>query len=186
MARLYRPCKVICDPAQLVNWMQRLRRAGVHVEPYIFTQPSVGKLALGLLLAIRNRTVAIPNDPALLDELSNVRLHRERRPAFSAWTPPRRRGTTTVPSAWPSLSTTSSDGRPRGRFHRIREARHRRARRPRGRHDRWQRAIARTQRAIERAEQMAAKRQRPRSRALLLPETRPCRYCGEAAPEHTA
>jgi hypothetical protein len=46
-----------------------------------------------------------------------------------------------------------------------------------------QRAIARTQRAIERAEQMAAKRQRPRCEHIYTPETRLCRYCNEPAPE---
>jgi hypothetical protein len=72
--------------------MQRLRRARVHVEPYVFTQPSVGKLALSLMLAIRNRALAIPNDPALLGEITNIRLHERTTPGTFRMDPAEAKG----------------------------------------------------------------------------------------------
>jgi hypothetical protein len=86
----------------MVNSMHRLRRAGVHLEPHFFTQPSVGKLALSLMLAIHNRALAIPSDPALLGELANIRLHERTTPGTFRMDPPRRRGATGL-CPWPSV-----------------------------------------------------------------------------------
>jgi hypothetical protein len=76
----------------MVNSMHRLRRAGVHVEPHIFTQPSVGKLALSLMLAIHSRALAIPSDPALLGEFANIRLHGRTTPGTFRMDPAEAKG----------------------------------------------------------------------------------------------
>jgi hypothetical protein len=183
MARLYRPCKVICDPAQLVNSMQRLRRAGVHVEPYIFTQPSVGKLALSLMLAIRNRVLAIPNDPALLDELANIRLHEGTTPGTYRMDPNSAKGhdDRAVSLALCVHAIVDQADQGAGFLEYMRRTVAERDD-PVAAMSASQRAIARTQRAIERAEQMAAKRHPRCPGHSFIPETRLCRYCGEAAP----
>ena len=54
--------------------MQRLRTQGVRVVEFSFTAGSVGKLAVGLHNALRNRALALPNDDDLIDELTNVRI----------------------------------------------------------------------------------------------------------------
>jgi hypothetical protein len=187
LARLYRPCKVICDPAQMVNSMQRLRRAGVHVEPYIFTQPSVGKLALSLMLAIRNRVLAIPNDPALLDELANIRLHEGTTPGTFRMDPNSAKGhdDRAVSLALCVHAIVDQADQGAGFLEYMRRTVADRDD-PVAAMSAGERAIERTQRAIERAEQMAAKRQRPRCEHLYIPETRRCRYCDEPAPEHAA
>jgi len=54
--------------------MERLRSRGVHTVEYTFTQRSVGVLGNLLYQLLRARTLALPDDPALLEELANVRL----------------------------------------------------------------------------------------------------------------
>lgn len=70
----YNRAQVVFDPHQAIDLTQRLSRAGVRVEKFDFTQASVGRLALALFEALRNRTLALPDDEDLLDELRNVRL----------------------------------------------------------------------------------------------------------------
>ncbi|HEY1636461.1 MAG TPA: hypothetical protein VGF64_17005 [Acidimicrobiales bacterium] len=41
---------------------------------FTFSQQSVGRIASALHLSIRDHTLALPDDAALLDELANVRL----------------------------------------------------------------------------------------------------------------
>jgi hypothetical protein len=53
---------------------QRLRERGVFVDEFTFSQQSVGRLALTLHNLIKEHALAIPDDPELIDELSNVRL----------------------------------------------------------------------------------------------------------------
>lgn len=65
---------VVLDPWQAVGLTQRLRRRGLHVEEFTFSNASVGRLAATLHLLLRNRALALPDDPELLDELANVRL----------------------------------------------------------------------------------------------------------------
>jgi phage terminase large subunit-like protein len=62
------------DPSQGLQMMQGLKRAGLRVQEFSFGPTSVGKLATTLLNLIRERTLALPEDPELLDELRNVRL----------------------------------------------------------------------------------------------------------------
>jgi phage FluMu gp28-like protein len=70
----YKQATVIYDPHQAVLLAQQLARRGVHVRRFDFTSTSVGRLALSLYRALRERQLALPDDPELLDELANVRI----------------------------------------------------------------------------------------------------------------
>jgi phage FluMu gp28-like protein len=65
---------LVVDPWQAVGMAQRLRERGVFVEEFVFSQSSVGRLALTLHNLIKEHALAIPDDAALIDELANVRL----------------------------------------------------------------------------------------------------------------
>jgi hypothetical protein len=81
VAAEYHGASVVFDPHQAIDLTQRLARLGVRTAKYDFTASSVGRLALALYQALRNRTLSIPNDPELIDELLNVRL-RETSPGI--------------------------------------------------------------------------------------------------------
>lgn len=68
--------RAIVDPHQAVLIAQEARAAGVGVDEFPFTSSSVGRLALSLHQAIRNRRIALPDDETLLDELAGVRLRK--------------------------------------------------------------------------------------------------------------
>jgi phage terminase large subunit-like protein len=72
-ARAYR-ARIICDPWQSVGLMQRLAARGLPAEEFAFSASSVGRLAATLFTAIRDHTLAMPDDQELLDELAHVRL----------------------------------------------------------------------------------------------------------------
>lgn len=72
-ARAYR-APVRIDPWQAIGLAQRLRSRNIDVREWAFTAQSVGRLALNLHLLLREHRLALPDDPALLDELANVRL----------------------------------------------------------------------------------------------------------------
>jgi phage terminase large subunit-like protein len=72
--RTYRGARVVYDPFQAVGSMQRLRARGIQVEEFTFSSASVGRLASTLHLLLRNRRLALPDEPELLEELANVRL----------------------------------------------------------------------------------------------------------------
>jgi phage terminase large subunit-like protein len=74
VAKEYNGATVVFDPHQAIELTQRLARRGARVIKFDFTAASVARLALALYEALRNRTLAIPNDPDLLDELGSVRL----------------------------------------------------------------------------------------------------------------
>jgi len=65
---------VVIDPWQAVGIAQRLRGRGIVVREYTFTPSSVGRLASTLHLLLRDRALALPDDPELIDELAHVRL----------------------------------------------------------------------------------------------------------------
>ena len=65
---------VVTDPWQAVGMAQRLRTGGVRVSEFTFSSALTGRLASTLHLLLRNRALALPDDPDLLDELANVRL----------------------------------------------------------------------------------------------------------------
>ena len=73
-ARRYNRARVRFDPYQALHLAQRLKRRGITVQEFTFSQSSVGKLATTLLQLIRERSLALPDEPELLDELRNVRL----------------------------------------------------------------------------------------------------------------
>lgn len=73
-SRSYRRAPVRFDPWQAAGSMQRLQARRVPVEEYVFAPASVGRLAVTLLTLVRERALALPDDPELLDELANVRL----------------------------------------------------------------------------------------------------------------
>jgi hypothetical protein len=73
-ASRYNRASVRFDPYQAVHLAQRLKRKGLHVSEFVFSASSVGKLANVLLQLIREHSLAIPEEPELLDELRNVRL----------------------------------------------------------------------------------------------------------------
>lgn len=73
-ARRYRGARVRFDPYQAVHLAQRLKRRGIPTEEFTFSQASVGKLATLLLQLVRDRSLALPDDAELIDELRNVRL----------------------------------------------------------------------------------------------------------------
>ena len=66
--------RVVTDPWQAAGLAQRLRVRGVQVEEFTFSAASVGRLGSTLHVLLRNRALALPNDPRLLDELGSVRL----------------------------------------------------------------------------------------------------------------
>jgi phage terminase large subunit-like protein len=74
VSREYNRGKVVIDPYQAIGIAQDLKRAGLSVEEFPFTVASNGRLANTLHLLLRNRTISLPDDPDLIDELSRVRL----------------------------------------------------------------------------------------------------------------
>jgi hypothetical protein len=73
-SRVYNRAPLRYDPFQAIGLAQDLTRAGVSAEPFTFSSASVGQVATALHNAIRDRALALPDDPGLLDELGNVRL----------------------------------------------------------------------------------------------------------------
>lgn len=70
----YGHARIRLDPWQAVGLAQRLRDQGVTVEEWAFTALSVGRLGATLHLLLRDRRLALPDDPGLLVELATVRL----------------------------------------------------------------------------------------------------------------
>ena len=58
----------------VVELTQRRSKRGVRCEQFIFSAQSVGRLTLTLYQLLRARSLALPQDDELLDELANVRL----------------------------------------------------------------------------------------------------------------
>jgi phage terminase large subunit-like protein len=78
-AAIYQACvsfraPLVLDPWQGIGLAERLRERGIFVDEFTFSQQSVGRLAVSLHTMIKNHALAIPDDPDLINELSNVRL----------------------------------------------------------------------------------------------------------------
>jgi hypothetical protein len=73
-SQAYNRAPVVFDPWQAVGMAQRLAAKRVRTVEFTFSQQSVGRIASALHLSIRDHTLALPDDAALLDELANVRL----------------------------------------------------------------------------------------------------------------
>lgn len=65
---------LVFDPWQAIGMGQRLGARGVEVEEYAFGSASVGRLANVLHQLLRDRALALPDDPELLEELASVRI----------------------------------------------------------------------------------------------------------------
>ena len=70
----YNRAKVYADPDQFVDSLQQLNRMGVRAEEFAFTSTSVGQVATALVQAFRSRQIVVPDNPALREELLQVRL----------------------------------------------------------------------------------------------------------------
>lgn len=70
---------LVADPYQAAQLTQRLRRRGVKVIEYAFSQQSIGRLTLTLYRLLRDHLLDLPDDPELIEELATVRLE-ERSP----------------------------------------------------------------------------------------------------------
>ena len=75
-SREYGGAYAVVDPHQAVLIAQEARQAGARVQEFAFTAASVGRLALSLHQAIRNRRIVLPDDEDLIDELLTVRLRK--------------------------------------------------------------------------------------------------------------
>lgn len=73
-ARAYNRAAVHFDPYQAIHLTQRLKSRGLRVQGFTFSSASVARLAHTLFELLRSRTISLPDDPDLLDELANVRL----------------------------------------------------------------------------------------------------------------
>ncbi|MHB8467822.1 MAG: terminase large subunit domain-containing protein [Acidimicrobiales bacterium] len=72
--RIYNRAHVVYDPFNAALLIEDLRRDHVECREYLFTLDSISRLAERLMNLIERRDLAIPDDPALIDELSNVRI----------------------------------------------------------------------------------------------------------------
>jgi hypothetical protein len=70
----YNRAEVVFDPSQAILLAQQLRRRRVRMEEFTFHPRSISQLALDLHGLIRSRSLLLPDDPDLLDELEHVRL----------------------------------------------------------------------------------------------------------------
>jgi hypothetical protein len=74
VAATYNDALILYDPRDAVELSQRLSRRGANTRRFTFSTATVGLLGAALHVAIRGRTLTIPDDPLLLDELATVRL----------------------------------------------------------------------------------------------------------------
>lgn len=72
--------RVVADPWQAAQLLDRLRQRGVVAEEYSFNAASVSRLAVTLHTQIRAHLLALPDDRDLVDELANVRLRETSTP----------------------------------------------------------------------------------------------------------
>jgi hypothetical protein len=73
MCRSYK-AKLLYDPSQAYLLIEQIRKAGIRTEEFVFSSSSVGKLATAIMQALRGRTVLLPDDDELRQELLAVRL----------------------------------------------------------------------------------------------------------------
>ena len=73
MCRSYK-AKLLYDPSQAYLMIEQIRKAGIRTEEFVFSSSSVGKLATAIGQALRGRTILLPNDEELRQELLAVRL----------------------------------------------------------------------------------------------------------------
>jgi hypothetical protein len=74
LSATYNGARVVVDPYQAVHLAQGLRRRGVQVREFTFSQASTGRLGLLLYRLLRDARLDLPDDPDLIAELASVRL----------------------------------------------------------------------------------------------------------------
>jgi hypothetical protein len=72
--RSYGRPRLVYDFHQAAQLVERLKRAGVLCDEFVFSTSSVNRLARSLFAALRDRALVLPDDEELLAELSRVRL----------------------------------------------------------------------------------------------------------------
>lgn len=70
----YGRAPLIFDPYQAAQLSQGLRRRGVKVEPYNFTQQAISRLAGTMYQLLAGRLLDLPDDEALVAELAAARI----------------------------------------------------------------------------------------------------------------
>jgi hypothetical protein len=73
-ARLYHGAKVIFDPSQAYQMMQKLRREGLQVIEHTFSAQSNSKRALVILELVRGHRLLLPDEQEVIDEFAALRL----------------------------------------------------------------------------------------------------------------
>lgn len=73
-SRAYNGAEVCFDPYQAMHLAQRLRRERVACHEYAFSQTAISRLALTLYRLLREHRLDLPDDAALVEELSSVQL----------------------------------------------------------------------------------------------------------------
>ena len=70
----YHRAPLVFDFHQAAQLTERLRAAGVRCVEYVFSTAGVNRLARVLSAGLRDRAIGLPDDPALLEELAEVRI----------------------------------------------------------------------------------------------------------------
>lgn len=73
-SRAFNGAPLVFDPFQAAHLTQRLRKAGVRVIEFTFTQTSIGRLCVTLFRLLRDHLVELPDDAELVEELVNARV----------------------------------------------------------------------------------------------------------------
>jgi phage terminase large subunit-like protein len=74
LSAAYHQAPVRFDLHQAAQLVERLRKRGVRTSEYVFSVAGVNRLARTLYVALRDRLLSIPDDPALVSELASVRM----------------------------------------------------------------------------------------------------------------
>lgn len=74
MHRQYRPVRVDVETPQAFKLLSDLRAKGVPVREFAPSMQAMSRLALEVFDALRDATVDLPDDPALIAELQQIRL----------------------------------------------------------------------------------------------------------------
>jgi hypothetical protein len=72
--RRYNRAKLVYDPYQAAQLSERIRSAGVRASEFTFTTASVNGIARALYGGLRDRSIMLPDDEELAEELASVRL----------------------------------------------------------------------------------------------------------------
>jgi hypothetical protein len=74
MSKAYNNARLLFDRSQAEGLVQAVQREGVRAVEYVFSQANANRLAKGLFVALRDRSVVLPDDAELTSELQTARL----------------------------------------------------------------------------------------------------------------